>query len=58
MTITNENLPDPDFDDEDEMNEIERPDGYECVCCGHVQSTWGFGGECDKCCGPTTEFYF
>jgi len=43
-------------DDDDEYGWFE-PDGYECMCCGHVQATAGFGGTCDRCAGPTTEWY-
>ena len=42
--------------DDDDAGSFE-PDGYECMCCGHLQATAGFGGTCDKCAGPTTEWY-
>jgi hypothetical protein len=43
-------------DDDDDYGRYE-PDGYECMCCGHVQATAGLGGTCNKCAGPTTEWY-
>lgn len=56
--MTNENLPEPDFEfDEDEDNQ--EPDGYECNCCHGIQSHNRFGGMCNKCDAQALEpFWF
>jgi hypothetical protein len=43
--------------DEEEVDEYEGTlIGYMCMCCGHSQARPGWGGQCDRCCGPLDEW--
>lgn len=44
------------FEDYEDEEEEQEPDGYECMCCGNIQNS-GTGFGCDKCSGPVTEWY-
>ena len=56
MTDPSEIKCEVDDDDEGQYWDVP-PDGYECCECGHLQPTPGLAGMCDRCGGPTTEFY-
>ena len=46
-----------DMDDPDYYESEDAIIGYECMCCGNVQTTSGMGDTCDRCCGPVSEMY-
>ena len=46
-----------DMDDPDYYESEDAIIGYECMCCGNVQTTSGMGDTCDRCCGPVCEMY-
>lgn len=54
---TNDDLPEPDFDD-DFDNDNAEPDYYQCNSCGKIHGKRPMGGMCQRCDAYVEEGYY